>query len=689
MKANQESILSLLRIESSPQSIDYVKNKKQFQLHTLLTEQRHPKTWNLSFTIKDSVEEGLKQILSVDDDVSKRFHQMVKDIFILDQAANAVGKAMVKNKKIFIYGCGSTGRLAKQMESALWRPFWRKVKKSKLWEKLKFSLPEDIEENLIGEMTGGDRALISALEGFEDLHLVGKLQLKDRGVEKGDVVFCITEGGETASVIGAIEAAAEQYGERTKDKIDDVRNHLYFMYNNPDDVLSPFNRSKSVIGNPAITKINLTTGPQAITGSTRMQATTSETFTMGVILEEGIFRTLKGFLSEEELAQLGFTQAVSIEERLLSFDDVRKSLMTSLEDMARFTVLESQTYRDKRLSTYFAKKALITVFIDCAERSPTFRLFPLDAVNEKERKCWLQVWTEGRDYKQAWQNFLGRDFRGLEEKFYKPHLQSQIDDVFLKEAALKSLSKAGNDQKKLYDFSLSKENITTRSPREGDLGVLVCVDEEVDELSDPSSSLYQFITLFKEKNAQLALVLVSDKKPQTVQNIISHLPIDQNRDVMINISLDHAGDPLNLKRQTLLKILLNTHSTGVMARMGRVVGNTMTNVNPSNLKLIGRATYLIMSHVNDTVLRDEWIKMNGKTEPITYAQANIVLFEAMDFVSKQGGQISEVELSIIRILEALRKKSYIGWEVALSVSETIGLEKYLEKHNPALRHRDV
>jgi hypothetical protein len=33
-----------------------------------------------------------------------------------------------------------------------------------------------------------------------------------------------------------------------------------------------------VIDNPQITKINLTTGPQAITGSTRLQATTSETF---------------------------------------------------------------------------------------------------------------------------------------------------------------------------------------------------------------------------------------------------------------------------------------------------------------------------------------------------------------------------------------------------------------------------
>jgi len=685
MKISKDNILSVLRIKPSPQSVDYVKNKKQFQLHALLTEQRHPKTWNLSFAIKYSVEEGLKQILSVDEDISTRFHQMAKDISLLDQAADAVGRAIVEDRKIFIYGCGSTGRLAKQMESALWRPFWRKTKESKLWEKLKISLPEDIERHLVGEMTGGDRAFISALEGFEDLHLVGELQLRDRGVEKGDVVFCITEGGETSSVIGAIEAAAEQYGEITKDKIDDVQNHLYFIYNNPDDVIKSLNRSKSVVENPAITKINLTTGPQAITGSTRMQAATSETFAVGVILEEAIYRTLKGLLSEEELALLGFTYAASIEERLLSFDEVRKFLMTSLEDIAGFTALESQIYRDKKRSTYFAIKALITVFIDCAERSPTFHLTPLDTVNEEERKCWLQVWTEGRDYKQAWQNFLGRDFRGLDEKLYKPHFLSQVDDVYLKEAALRSLSKAGNDQEKLYDFSLSKENITTRGPQEGDLGVLVCVNEEIDELSDHNSSLCQFITLFKEKNARLALVLVSDKVPQEVQNIISQLPVDQNRDVVINVSLDHVDDPLNLKRQTFLKMLLNTHSTGVMASMGKVVGNTMTNVNPSNLKLIGRATYLIMSHVNDTVLRNEWVEKNGRTEPITYEQANAVLFEAMDFVSKQGEQISEVELSIIRILEALRKKRTIGWEAALSVSETIGLEKYLAKHNPALR----
>lgn len=509
MKTKQKDILSLLNIKPSPQSFDYVKNKKPFQLHTLLTEQRHPRTWNLSFIIKDNVEKGLRQILSVDEDISKKFHQMAEDTSVLDQAAQAVSQAVKERRKIFIYGCGSTGRLAKQMESALWRPFWRRVKKGPLWGKLKSDLPEDIEDRLIGEMTGGDRALISALEGFEDLQLVGKLQLKDKAIKRGDVVLCITEGGETSSVIGAIRGAWEQYGEFTKDNIDDAKNHLYFIDNNPDDLLKPYERSRSVMENPAITKINLATGPQAIAGSTRMQAATSETFILGVILETGIQKLLKDFLPDEETLLLGFSPKTSIRERLLSFDEIRKHLMSSLKDLEKFALLEFKTYRNRKKATYFAKKALITVFIDCAERSPTFHLHPLDTADEKERKCWLQVWTEAKDYKHAWQTLLGRNFSGLDEPFYKHHFSSQIEDRYLKEAALKSLFQAGSDQEKLHDFSFSRENIERRGPQEGDLGVLVCMDEEIDELANIDSSSSQFISLLKENKANLALVLVS------------------------------------------------------------------------------------------------------------------------------------------------------------------------------------
>lgn len=679
-------ILSLLHIKPSLRSIDYVRDKKPFQLHSLLTEQRHPKTWNLSFVLKQDTAGGLRQLFSVDDDIAEKFYRMAEDPDPMAQAAHAVTRAITEKKKIFLYGCGATGRLAKQMESAIWRPFWSRIKKNRFWKKLCPSLPGDIEDRLIGEMTGGDRALVSSLEGFEDLQIVGKLQLLDRGVKRGDAVFCITEGGETSSVIGAVLAALEQYGILTEEKLAEAKNNLYFIYNNPDDVLKPYARSWSVIGNPAITKINLTTGPQAITGSTRMQATTAETFLLGVVLEAGIFGVLKEFLSARELEEAGFPAGFSIKDRLRFFDEILGVVKTSVQDLSLFTHLESETYRHDRFSTYFAKKASVTVFTDCTERSPTFHLHPLDTTREKTRRCWFQVWTDGKNSKSAWRSMLGRDFRGLAEAFYKPSFEERIDDEFLKDAALGSLAQAGNDQEKLYDFSFSGSNMLRRGPRQGDLGVVVCLDEEINDLARTGSPFSIFVSLFKEKKAKMALILIGDKQAPVPKKIADHLPLNKNKDVIISIALEKFGDPLGLNKQTLIKILLNAHSTAVMAMMGKVVGNTMTNVNPSNLKLIGRATYLIMSHVNDTISRSEWVRKWGGTSPLTYEQANAVLFDAMDFLTAENRQTSEVAISILRILEALRTKNYVDWKDALALSDTVGLENYLERYNPALRH---
>jgi N-acetylmuramic acid 6-phosphate etherase len=689
MNQKTSKVLTLLKITPSEVSKDYVNNKKQFQLHTLLTEQRHKKTWNLSFVIKENIEEGLKMIFSVDEDIVEKYKQIVENekyMAILNQASDAIANAILNKRKIYVYGCGSTGRLSKQMESAIWKPFWRKVKSSSLWKKLSQYLPNDIDEKLIGEMTGGDRALISALEGFEDLQLIGKLQLQDRGVQKGDVVFCITEGGETSSVIGTILAAAEQYGELTEQTIQEARKNLYFIYNNPNEVLQPFIRSKTVIEHPAITKINLTTGPQAITGSTRMQATTSETYLLGVIIENGIYKILKKYLTEEELSSLGYKNYVSIKERLLYFSKLREYILQQLSLIAKFTHLEYTTYKSKNFASYFAKQALIAVFIDCAERSPTFKLFPLDTIYEPQRKCWVQVFTEGKNYKEAWYNFLGRNFYGLKKEFYKPEFEQKIDDLFLKQTALNSLENATQEQEQYYDLSFSEENLSRKSKKinKGDLSVAILLDEEIEELVDPQKTIYKFINLSKQNQANVCIITVSNIPYTEVFDKVNKI-LSQNY-VMINFVIaDSEPDPLKLNKQILLKVLLNAHSTAVMTLLGRVVGNTMVFVNASNLKLIGRATYLITSHVNDTITKDYWKKNFAETETITYEEANAVLFDALDYLKKHPQQIGEVALSIIRILECLKKNSYISYEEAIKIIETEGLENYLLRHNPSLK----
>ena len=64
-----------------------------------------------------------------------------------------------------------------------------------------------------------------------------------------------------------------------------------------------------------------------------------------------------------------------------------------------------------------------------------------------------------------------------------------------------------------------------------------------------------------------------------------------------------------------LKMLLNALSTCTMVRLGRVMGNYMIWVVPSNLKLIDRATRYIQ-------------KLTG----LDYVEANRLLFEVIEYV---------------------------------------------------------
>jgi N-acetylmuramic acid 6-phosphate etherase len=683
-ETGRKGILELLQIKQSEQSIDYVNNQKQFQLHSLITEQRHAKTWNLSYTIKTDTRKGLEMLLSVDKDITEKIKNLSRDVEKIKNASSAVEEAILKGKKVYFYGCGATGRLAKQMESSFWRPFWKKIKSKAIWKKLSKKIPADIETQLIGEMTGGDRALISSLEGFEDLQLIGKLQLKDRGIKMEDVVICVTEGGETSSVIGTILAALEQYGKMNPEKSKLAKKNLYFIYNNPDEVLRPFARSRKVLENPYVTKINLTTGSQSITGSTRMQATTSETFVTGIILEHALDNILKRYLTKPEMDTLGFRPGISISKRLLEFIPLQESVYELNHLTSEFTELEAGTYANNCFSTYFANNALITVFIDSTERSPTFRLFPLDTVKAPKRKSWIQVWTTAKNGREAWKNFLGRPFYGLKSQFYKEPFLDNIKDKYLKAAALSSLKNAGDDQQFLYDFSFADFNKKNRCPQKNDLGVLVLLDDEIENLNDPEFSFCRFIDFFNQKHTNLVCIVVSKKPVKNMEILTKKLKAVNKKNQLLQLVINVENDPLWVRQHIALKMLLNAHSTAVMAKLGKVVGNTMTSVNPGNLKLIGRATYLIQSHVNDVLSQENWTRKYGNIKPVTYNDANAVLFDTVDYLknynisgSDVGGSISEVDISIIRVLEAYRRNSNVSWESVMSTYRKFGLESYL------------
>ncbi len=660
------TVLKILNISPSAQSIDYVKNKKQFQVHSLLTEQRHPKTINLSDVCIDNTTAGLQALLSVDADISQKFTEMAGNPAYMEKlkkASEAIQKAIKQRRKIYIYGTGSPGRLAKQIESSLWRSFWMNVQTKPEWKKIgpHFS---DIEEQLIGEMTGGDRALISSLEGFEDLQLIGKLQKQNYQITKEDVVFAISEGGETSAVIGTILDAAQQSRDQKPGK-------LFFLYNNPDNLLYPFHRSRSVLDDSSIIKINLTTGPQALAGSTRMQATTSALFVMGIILEDAIRTLLKQYLSDQELEKLGFPPGMTIKKRLLSFVDLQQNIFNMASSLSKWTDLESETYASHNRTTYVAQQALLTVFTDSTERAPTFSLYPLDPVNRQERKSWIQICSPADNRQEAWFALLQRPFRGLDSSFYKPYFENEIDDPHSRETALKSLNKAGNDQQYIYDFSFSSANIANRKPVENNLGVIVLFSDE-----QPIEVLFaKWLVLFSSVNTKLVIVAIAPNT-LTKQNLEKIRNMYPNATVLAT-PVFQQGDPLGLNQQISLKMLMNAHSTAVMAKLGRIVGNTMTYVKPSNLKLIDRATFLIENHVNEQLAHPAWIKYYGNCPLISYAAANAVLFDVMNY-KQEHNDASVVSLSIVRVLESLKYKRGISWEEAEAILKNKSLGYYLK-----------
>ena len=188
-------------------------------------------------------------------------------------------------------------------------------------------------------MAGGDFALIKAVEGFEDFSEFGAKQITDLGLGAQDAVFAITEGGETSFVIGTAWKGLE------------VGAKVYFVYNNPDDILCRHvKRSQEILTDPCIEKINLTTGPMAITGSTRMQATTIQLCVLLTILEMVLRELMQRldpagpFSLNPQVVPMEFLQKLTEMHATLGKPEV-------LEQVAKWVALEEATYRGQsRLS---------------------------------------------------------------------------------------------------------------------------------------------------------------------------------------------------------------------------------------------------------------------------------------------------------------------------------------------------
>jgi N-acetylmuramic acid 6-phosphate etherase len=471
--ASRIAVLNLMKMSTPEQEAEaFLRVAPQFQLGALTTEQAHPKTRALSRWAREDLPRAVRVLKEVDLDALGMLAEYAET---LEPLARSIDETLRRGCRIFLCGCGATGRLSISLEIFARHGF----------------LGKPMGDAVVAFMAGGDAALVRSIERFEDYPAHGARQLRELGFMDGDLLIATTEGGETPFVIGAAEEAARI-----------SNNRPYFLYCNPDEQLCrAVERSRRLVENAGIEKINLTVGPMAITGSTRMQASTvlmaGVGWAMGCREEPGRIGEVAGDFREW------------VEETDFGF------LAESIE-------LEEAAYRSGKGVMYEPNGFGITVLTDTTERSPTFSLAPFEnsrCVGEMPSHCYLHL-VGAEDAGAAWRCLLGRDARILDWE--------EVKDL----AGMETLS----------GFDFSDEGFKRR---------------------EALGAHERFVIENRMNSLQLRLG-------------------EWRHDVA-------AGGRDMFSRHLILKLLLNTHSTLVMGRLGRFEGNVMTWVRPMNNKLIDRA----------------------------------------------------------------------------------------------------
>lgn len=357
----------------------FLKIAPQFRLGELETEKPHPKTTELSNLVETDLLKAITILKEIDlealEVVKKQGGRIMK-------MKDDIEKTIHGNHSVFLVGCGSTGRLSLVLET-----LWRKKKAG-----------TGYENAVISFMAGGDTALIKSIENFEDYPDYAVRQLEECGFSEGDLLIASTEGGETPFVIAATEKAVE---------ISTVS--PYFLYCNPDEILMGLTeRTTNILKNPSVNRINLSVGPMAISGSTRMQSSTVLMYAIG-------------------LALLDAFECVDIKTDVNKFINRVKKI--NYDFLSGFITLESDIYKTGYYLVYTTHEDLgISILTDTTERSPTFTLYPFENYLDKESEPSLSYLClpEYHDSKSAWKALLNRMPRPLKWKEYPVTAESRF-----------------------------------------------------------------------------------------------------------------------------------------------------------------------------------------------------------------------------------------------------------------------
>ena len=203
----------------------------------LLTEQTNPRSCDLDLLNTQSLVD-----LFISEDVKPQ-QAVAGAAKAIGESVEAIASRLMDGGRLFYVGAGTSGRLG-VLDAAECPPTF-------------CSSPDLVQ----GILAGGAPALLRSSEGLEDQREAGADALKERGLQADDVVIGIAAGGTTPFVHGALDHALA------------VGALGIAMACVPSDQ-APM---------PCNIDIRLLTGPELLTGSTRLKAGTATKMALNVI----------------------------------------------------------------------------------------------------------------------------------------------------------------------------------------------------------------------------------------------------------------------------------------------------------------------------------------------------------------------------------------------------------------------
>jgi N-acetylmuramic acid 6-phosphate etherase len=280
------------------------------------------------------------------------------------------------------------------------------------------------------------------------------------------------------------------------------------------------------------------------------------------------------------------------------------ALVDSLADLVG---MEEATYRAGRKHNYYADRYGIDILTDTTERSPTYCTPPFRKFDdETASESWAFLFVPDAETPAAWERLIKR--RPACVEWSDAEVRSLVGEDKL-ERTLETVRKISC--RELMRFKVGLDGLPARRLGPGDSASAIVSGTEVAALASAGTFHRARLEEARRAGARIGLIAVATEAALAPLRGAAAVPDC----ITVEAGVPDSDFLLDGVARAGLKMLLNALSTCTMVRLGRVMGNYMVWLVPSNLKLIDRATRYIQ-------------KLAG----LEYVEANRLLFEVIEYV---------------------------------------------------------